>query len=86
MKKYEMNLNGNKLSIETGKIARQSDGAVMVTHGETTVLVAVNAAKEAREDIDFSHFKSNIENVIMLGEKFQVVFLRERLVHQNMKS
>ena len=53
MKKYEMNLNGNKLSIETGKIARQSDGAVMVTHGETTVLVAVNAAKEAREDIDF---------------------------------
>ncbi|GIT12267.1 MAG: hypothetical protein CM1200mP33_4530 [Chloroflexota bacterium] len=53
MKKYEMDLNGNKLSIETGKIARQSDGAVMVTHGETTVLVAVNAAKEAREDIDF---------------------------------
>ena len=53
MKKYEINLNGNKLSIETGKIARQSDGSVMVTHGETTVLVAVNAAKEAREDIDF---------------------------------
>ena len=40
-----MNRNGIKLSIETGKIARQSDGSVMVTHGETTVLVAVNAAK-----------------------------------------
>ena len=53
MKKVEMNLNGSTLSIETGHVARQSSGSVIVTHGESSVLVAVNAAKEMREDIDF---------------------------------
>ena len=53
MKKHEMNLNGSTLSIETGQIARQSSGSVIVKHGETAILVAVNAAKQAREDIDF---------------------------------
>ena len=53
MKKVEMKLNGSTLSIETGNVARQSAGSVIVTHGETSVLVAVNAAKEMREDIDF---------------------------------
>ena len=43
----------SSFSIETGKVARQSAGSVIVTHGETSVLVAVNAAKEMREDIDF---------------------------------
>ncbi|MBT3479237.1 MAG: polyribonucleotide nucleotidyltransferase [Candidatus Marinimicrobia bacterium] len=53
MKRQEMMLNGNTLSIETGQVARQSSGSVIVSHGETTILVAVNAAKEAREDINF---------------------------------
>ena len=53
MKKLEMNLNGSTLSIETGHVARQSSGSVIVTHGESSVLVAVNSAKEMREDIDF---------------------------------
>ena len=53
MKKHEINLNGSTLSIETGQIARQSSGSVIVKHGETAILVAVNAAKQAREDIDF---------------------------------
>ena len=53
MKTYETKLNGSTLTIGSGKIARQSAGSVIVTHGETTVLVAVNAAKEPREDINF---------------------------------
>ena len=53
MEKQEMLLNGITLSIETGKVARQSSGSVIVTHGETVILVAVNAASKAREDIDF---------------------------------
>ena len=48
-----MNLNGSALSIETGQVARQSSGSVIVRHGETAILVAVNAAKQAREDVDF---------------------------------
>jgi polyribonucleotide nucleotidyltransferase len=53
MKKQEMMLNGSTLKIETGQVARQSSGSVIVSHGETTILVAVNAAPKAREDIDF---------------------------------
>jgi len=53
MKIYKREIGGRTLSIETGKIARQSDGAVMVTYGETTILTAVNAAHEPREGIDF---------------------------------
>ena len=53
MKKQEMMLNGSMLSIETGQVARQSSGSVIVSHGETAILVAVNAAKEQREDIDW---------------------------------
>ena len=53
MKKQEMMLNGSTLSIETGQVARQSSGSVIVSHGETAILVAVNAASKAREDIGF---------------------------------
>jgi polyribonucleotide nucleotidyltransferase len=44
---------GRPLTIETGRIARQADGAVLVTYGETVVLVAVTAAKTPKPDIDF---------------------------------
>ncbi len=53
MKYVEKKIAGKTLRIETGKVARQSNGSVMVTYGETTVLATVNAAKEAREDIGF---------------------------------
>jgi polyribonucleotide nucleotidyltransferase len=44
---------GRKLILETGKIARQADGAVVATYGESKVLATVVAAKEPREGIDF---------------------------------
>jgi polyribonucleotide nucleotidyltransferase len=44
---------GRRLTLETGKIARQADGAVLATYGDTTVLATVVAAKEPREGIDF---------------------------------
>ena len=49
----EKEIGGKLLTLETGKIARQSSGSVVLTYGETVLLVAVNAAKEAREDVDF---------------------------------
>ena len=44
---------GKTMRLETGRVARQSNGSVLVTLGETTVIATVNAAKEPREDIDF---------------------------------
>lgn len=49
----ELNWGGSKLTLETGKIARQADGAVVVTYGETVVLCTVVARKSATPDIDF---------------------------------
>lgn len=49
----EIDWGGRPLVIETGKIARQADGAVLVTYGETTVIATVVAAKEPKPGIDF---------------------------------
>tara|TARA_B100000287_G_scaffold264413_1_gene248844 strand:+ start:646 stop:1773 length:1128 start_codon:yes stop_codon:yes gene_type:complete len=49
----EKEIGGKVLSLQTGKIARQSAGSIVLTYGETVLLIAVNAAKEAREDVDF---------------------------------
>lgn len=53
MKNVEKEIGGKTLTLETGKIARQSAGSIILTYGETVLLVAVNAAKEAREDIGY---------------------------------
>ena len=53
MKNVEKVIGGKTLTLETGKIARQSAGSIVLTYGETVLLVAVNAAKEAREDIGY---------------------------------
>lgn len=45
--------DGRMVTIETGKLAKQADGAVVVTIGKTMLLATVVSAKEAREDVDF---------------------------------
>ena len=49
----ELDWGGRPLKLETGKIARQADGAVLATYGETVVLATVVAAKTPREGVDF---------------------------------
>ncbi|MEO8560231.1 MAG: polyribonucleotide nucleotidyltransferase, partial [Rhodospirillales bacterium] len=49
----ELMWGGRKLVLETGKIARQADGAVMCTYGETTVLAAVVGEKKPKPGLDF---------------------------------
>ncbi|MBV1700654.1 MAG: polyribonucleotide nucleotidyltransferase [Hyphomicrobiales bacterium] len=44
---------GRKLTLETGRIARQADAAVLATYGETTVLATVVGAKAAKPGVDF---------------------------------
>ncbi len=52
-KKVELQFHGRPLSIETGRLAKQAHGAVLVTYGETMVLVTAVADRKAREGIDF---------------------------------
>jgi polyribonucleotide nucleotidyltransferase len=48
-----IDIGGRKLSIETGKVARQADGAVLVRYGDTIVLVTAVVSDEPREGLDF---------------------------------
>ncbi len=51
--RQELDWGGEKLVLETGKIARQATGAVVATYGKTVVVATVCAAKEAKPDQDF---------------------------------
>lgn len=53
METVRMQLAGRELSIETGRVARQADGAVLVRYGDTMVLVAAVAADKDSENLDF---------------------------------
>jgi polyribonucleotide nucleotidyltransferase len=53
VQREELNWCGRKLTLETGRVARQADGAVLATWGETTVLATVVAAKEPKPGQDF---------------------------------
>lgn len=52
-KEIKINLNGKIISIETGKMAKQSAGSIVVSCEGTIVLVTANSTKEPREGIDF---------------------------------
>jgi polyribonucleotide nucleotidyltransferase len=52
-KKVEAEIGGKTLSIESGKMARQANGSVLVTYGETVVLVTATAAKEQKPNMGF---------------------------------
>src|SRR3989449_9246824 len=49
----EVSINGKPLRFETGKLAKQSNGAVIVRYGDSVVLVTANRAANPREGIDF---------------------------------
>ena len=51
--RVELDWGGRKLTLETGKVARQADGAVIATYGETTVIATAVAAKQPKPGIDF---------------------------------
>src|SRR5574340_842455 len=53
IQREELDWCGRRLTLETGRLARQADGAVLATWGETTVLATVVAAKEPKPGQDF---------------------------------
>jgi len=53
MHRETLDYYGKKLTIETGRLAKQASGAALVTLGDTVVLVTVVGAQTAREGVDF---------------------------------
>jgi len=59
--KEEVELGGKKLILETGKIARQADGAIIATCGETVVISTVVGAKKVNPDTDYFPLQVNYQ-------------------------
>ena len=59
--KEEIDINGKKIILETGKIARQADGAIIATCGETVVIATAVGAKDLKEDQDYFPLSVNYQ-------------------------
>ena len=59
--KKEIELEGKKISIETGKIARQADGAIIARCGETVVMATVVGAKKVNPEVDYFPLSVNYQ-------------------------
>lgn len=74
--KVEIQFNGQPLTIETGKMARQADGAVVITYGDTKVLCTVVSAHKMREGQDFFPLTVNYQEKFYAGGKIPGSFFR----------
>jgi polyribonucleotide nucleotidyltransferase len=74
--RVEVEWGGRPLTLETGKIARQADGAVLATYGETKVLATVVAAKEPRPGQDFFPLTVNYQEKTFAAGKIPGGFFK----------
>src|SRR5690554_5925133 len=72
----EIEWAGKKLTLETGKIARQADGAVVASYGETVVLCTAVAQKKAKEGIDFFPLTVNYQEKAFAAGKIPGGFFK----------
>src|SRR5260370_9251365 len=72
----EVDWGGRKLVLETGKIARQADGAVLATYGGTTVLAAVVFEKKPKPGLDFFPLTVNYQEKAFAAGKIPGGFFK----------
>ncbi|HIJ63769.1 MAG TPA: polyribonucleotide nucleotidyltransferase [Rhodospirillaceae bacterium] len=72
----ELTWGGRKLVLETGKIARQADGAVLATYGETKVLCTVVGAKTVKPGVDFFPLTVNYQEKAFAAGKIPGGFFK----------
>jgi polyribonucleotide nucleotidyltransferase len=65
----EIEWGGRKLTLETGKVARQADGAVVATYGESVVLATVVGAREPKPGVDFFPLTVNYQEKFFAAGK-----------------
>jgi len=63
VQKLQIDFGGRPFSIETGRVARQANGAVLVQYGETVVLVTAVTAEKRREGVDFIPLTVNYQEM-----------------------
>lgn len=68
--------DGRTIEIETGKLAKQADGAVVVKMGNTMLLAAVTCAKEAKEDVDFMPLQVDYKEKFAAAGRFPGGFMK----------
>lgn len=68
--------DGREIEIETGKLAKQADGAVVVKMGKTMLLAAVTSAKEAKPDVDFMPLQVEYKEKYAASGRFPGGFLK----------
>jgi polyribonucleotide nucleotidyltransferase len=68
--------DGRSITIETGKLARQADGSVVIRMGRTMMLATVVSAKDAREDVDFMPLSVDYKEKFAAGGRFPGGFLK----------
>ena len=76
IKRKSIEWGGRKLTLETGRMARQADGAVLATYGETMVLATVVFAKSAKAGLDFFPLTVNYQEKIYAAGKIPGGFPR----------
>jgi polyribonucleotide nucleotidyltransferase len=76
VKRVEKNIGGKTISIETGKVARQAHGAVIVSCGETMVLVTVVTAPPQNEEIDYFPLSVDYREKLSAAGKFPGGFMK----------
>jgi polyribonucleotide nucleotidyltransferase len=74
--KVEIEFNGQPLSIETGKMARQADGATVITYGGTKILCTAVSAKKMKAGQDFFPLVVNYQEKFYAGGKIPGSFFR----------
>lgn len=74
-KKIELS-DGRVIEIETGKLAKQADGSVVVKMGGTMLLAAVTCAKEAKEDVDFMPLQVEYKEKFASAGRFPGGFMK----------
>ena len=72
----ELDWGGRRLVLETGRLARQADGAVLATYGETVVLCTAVAAKSVRPGIDFFPLTVNYQEKTFAAGKIPGGFFK----------
>ncbi len=68
--------DGRQITIETGRLAKQADGAVVVRMGDTMLLATVVSAKDAREDVDFMPVSVDYREKFSAAGRFPGGFLK----------